>query len=188
MNACSMVSGIVERLSCRISVSNRTAACSSLNTLTPYLLSKCVSSAQKCGLSDSRRWEMASSRVSRSLVRLIVLRRVISCDRTFDLVPRAPNTVTRKVQELVLLEASVAVQVTGVVPMGNKVPDGGVQVVATDAEHASVAVGVKKTVAPVSLVNSTTWFVGQTSNGGVVSTTTTVRMAVPTIPMELLAV
>src|ERR1039458_6947892 len=137
MNACSKVSGIAERLSFRISARARTAACASLNTLAPYLLSKCVSSVQNCGLSDSRRWEMASSKFSRSLGRPIALRREVSCDRTFDLVPRAPNTVTRKVQKFVLPETSAAVQSTRVVPMGNSAPDGGVQVVARSEEHTS---------------------------------------------------
>ncbi len=36
-------------------------------------------------------------------------------------------TVTRKVHELLFVQPSVAVQVTAVVPAGNRLPDGGTQ-------------------------------------------------------------
>ena len=51
-------------------------------------------------------------------------------------------TRTRKVQAVRLVQSSVAVQVTVVLPTGNKLPDGGEQVTATLASALSVAVGV----------------------------------------------
>ncbi len=52
-----------------------------------------------------------------------------------------PVTVTVKVQEAVLLDASVAVQVTVVVPTGKQVPDAGTQE-AVAPRQLSVGVGV----------------------------------------------
>ena len=51
------------------------------------------------------------------------------------------TTVTVKVHEAVLLEVSVAVQVTVVVPTGKHVPDAGAQE-AVDPGQLSVGVGV----------------------------------------------
>ena len=50
-------------------------------------------------------------------------------------------TVTVNAQVLRLAQASVAVQVTVVVPAGNKLPDAGEQVTATLGSALSVAVG-----------------------------------------------
>ncbi len=50
------------------------------------------------------------------------------------------TTVTVKVQEAVLPDASVAVQVTGVAPFGKVEPDGGLQLVVTPGQ-LSLAVG-----------------------------------------------
>lgn len=50
-------------------------------------------------------------------------------------------TRTRKVQGVRLSQSSVAVQVTVVVPTGNRVPGAGEQVTATFASALSVAVG-----------------------------------------------
>ncbi|MEK6322233.1 MAG: hypothetical protein AABN33_11170 [Acidobacteriota bacterium] len=57
-------------------------------------------------------------------------------------VQSAVTTVTVKVHVLVLLEASVAVQVTVVVPVGKLEPDGGLQLTWMSCVQLSVAVGV----------------------------------------------
>ncbi len=57
-------------------------------------------------------------------------------------------TVTVKVQGLMLLEASVALQVTVVVPFGKNDPDAGLQVGVPAPEQLSLAVGANVTTAP----------------------------------------
>jgi hypothetical protein len=74
--------------------------------------------------------------------------------------------------EVVLLEASVAVQLTVVVPMANVLPDGGVHVFVTPGA-LSVAVVTKDTTAPDGEVAFTIMFAGTVSDGGSVSTTFT---------------
>ena len=54
----------------------------------------------------------------------------------------AADTVTVKVHDPVLFEASVAVHVTVVLPNGKLVPVGGLQVTCTSRVQLSVAVGV----------------------------------------------
>ena len=54
---------------------------------------------------------------------------------------RSRITVTVNVQVVRFVQSSVAVQVTVVVPGGNKEPDGGAQATATLASALSVAVG-----------------------------------------------
>jgi len=54
----------------------------------------------------------------------------------------AADIVTVKLHEPVLFEASVALQVTVVLPSGKLLPDGGVQVTCTSCVQLSVAVGV----------------------------------------------
>ena len=51
------------------------------------------------------------------------------------------ETVTVNVQLLRLVQSSVAVQTTTVVPTGNRLPDGGTHETATFASALSVAVG-----------------------------------------------
>ena len=53
------------------------------------------------------------------------------------------TTVTVNVQVLRFVQSSVAVQVTLVVPIGNELPDAGVQVTVTLGARLSVAVGVR---------------------------------------------
>ena len=52
-------------------------------------------------------------------------------------------TRTRKVQVVRFVQSSVAVQVTVVVPTGNKLPDAGEQLTATLGSALSVAVGIR---------------------------------------------
>jgi hypothetical protein len=84
--------------------------------------------------------------------------------------------VTEKLALAVLPCASVAVQLTGVVPTGNAEPDAGAQLIAGVASTASVAVAVKLTtvVAPVASAVTET---GTVSAGGVLSVTVTVNPA-----------
>jgi hypothetical protein len=57
-----------------------------------------------------------------------------------QVIPTAATTVTLKVQVLVFPAASVAVQVTVLVPTGKVVPEGGLQTAVTPGQ-LSVAVG-----------------------------------------------
>jgi hypothetical protein len=76
------------------------------------------------------------------------------------------TTVTVKLQELVWSQASVAVTVTVVVPMGNVLPLGGVAV--TDGwPQPPLAVTVKDTAAPFALVATATRLLEQLSVRGV---------------------
>ncbi len=88
-------------------------------------------------------------------------------------------TVTVKEQVAVLPEASVAVQVTVVVPTGKQSPDGGVQLTVTPGQ-LSVAVAVKVSTAqhkPGSLVS--VMLAGQVTVGGSVSLTVTMKEQLP---------
>src|SRR5438309_2163823 len=86
------------------------------------------------------------------------------------------RTVTRKVAGCeALWDASVAVQVTVVVPSGNVEPDADEHITTGAASTASVAVGCAYvTTAPAALVASTVTSEGTPwRTGGVVSTTVT---------------
>jgi len=96
-------------------------------------------------------------------------------------------TVTVKVALPVLPAESVAVQVTGVAPSLNVLPEAGVQVVATEPLTESVADAAKLTTAPAALVASAVMFAGTVTAGFVVSKTVTVRFAVPVLPAPSVA-
>src|SRR5205814_6632287 len=91
------------------------------------------------------------------------------------------RTVTLNVQVPVLVAASVAVQVTMVVPITKMLPLAGVQVTLSAPSTASLVVAVKVATAPVALVASLVILFGQVTNGAVVSTTVTVNMQVPAL-------
>ena len=81
-------------------------------------------------------------------------------------------TVTVNVHVEVLPHASVAVEVTVVVPIGNAEPDAGELTIVTAPPQLSVAVGVKFTTAeqePTGVV--TVIFAGQVITGAVTSLT-----------------
>jgi hypothetical protein len=82
------------------------------------------------------------------------------------------------VQVAILLEASVAVQLTVVVPAGKVEPEGGVQTT-VGVPQLSVAVTMKLAVAPVAIGQEATaaafMLPGQLSTGGVLSVTVTVN-------------
>jgi hypothetical protein len=85
--------------------------------------------------------------------------------------------VTLKVQLPMLLFASVATQVTVVVPIAKVLPLAGVQFTVGFGSHASLAAGVEYvTTAPLALVASATIGAGHVSVGAIVSVTLTVRV------------
>src|SRR5262245_60667488 len=78
-------------------------------------------------------------------------------------------TVTWNVAVAVFPAASLAVQLTVVVPSGNSEPDAGVQLTATGPSTLSVAVTVYPTCAPPGSVASAVMSAGTVITGGVVS-------------------
>src|SRR5579884_747327 len=86
------------------------------------------------------------------------------------------RTVTMKLPVAVLPAASVAEQLTAVVPKGKVLPEAGEQVTVGLAGFWSMAVAVNVTVAPAALVASTVWLPGRLSVGGVVSQAETVAV------------
>jgi hypothetical protein len=91
-------------------------------------------------------------------------------------------TVTVNEAVPVLPAASVAEQVTDVVPTGNVVPEAGVQATAGAAgPPESVAVAEKVTAAPAALEAPTVMLAGTVTTGAVESTTLTVNDAVPVL-------
>ncbi len=100
----------------------------------------------------------------------------------------ASLTVTRKVHEAVLPAASVAVQVTVVVPTGNVDPDAGVQVIVAPGQ-LSVTVEVYVTTAshePGSLPTAIS--PGHVATGSSVSLTVTVNEHVSALPATSVAI
>ena len=81
------------------------------------------------------------------------------------------STVTIKWQVAELVHASVAEQLTVVLPTGKTAPEAGLQVTVGVDEQVSLAVTVKLTAVPPLFVVTTLMFVEQTIVGGVVSTT-----------------
>jgi uncharacterized alkaline shock family protein YloU len=82
-------------------------------------------------------------------------------------------TRTRKVQVVRLVQSSVAVHVTVVVPTGNRLPEAGEHVTATLASALSVAAGTGyETTAPLPEHAATLIFPGQVMAGGVTSRAT----------------
>jgi hypothetical protein len=88
----------------------------------------------------------------------------------------------------VFICASVAEQFTVVVPTGNVEPEAGKHVTGTEPSTRSVAVTMKFTAAPDTLMASTVIFEGNVNAGGVVSKTVTLKLAVPVLPCVSVAV
>ena len=98
------------------------------------------------------------------------------------------TTVTAKLQEAVLPEASVAVQVTVLVPLANVLPLVGLQLTVTP-EQLSVAVGVKLTIWlhwPSAVL--VTRLSGQARIGATLSLTATVKLQFAVLPEASVAV
>ena len=91
-------------------------------------------------------------------------------------------TVTWNAFELELPEKSVAVHVTVVVWMRKTEPDAGVQLTFGAASTRSVTVTVKVTFAPLVRLVFTVTSAGTTSVGGVVSFTSTAKLARLVLP------
>src|SRR5678809_1792573 len=96
--------------------------------------------------------------------------------------------VTVNVHWLEFVLASVATQVTLVVPRAKREPDAGVQMTATFGSQASVTAGVNVTGVPAGPAHSRVILLAQTICGGVVSTTvmTWVQVLVfpqPSVPL-----
>src|SRR5258707_715294 len=91
----------------------------------------------------------------------------------------APSTVTEKLQVELLAGVawSLAVHVTGGVPIGKVLPEAGLHSTVGLGSHVSVAVGAEKlTTAPPAPVHWTSvMLAGQVIVGGVVSTTVTLK-------------
>jgi len=100
-------------------------------------------------------------------------------------------TVTVNVQVVRLVQLSVAVQTTVVVPTGKGLPEAGEHVTVTAGSALSVAVGIGKLTATVAPVPHNVTFVlaGHEMAGGVVSRATVTRkVQMTTSPHRLVAV
>lgn len=87
------------------------------------------------------------------------------------------NTLTEKLQVAVLLDASVAVQVTVVLPIGKQVPDAGLQTTVTPGQLSlAVVVKVTTTHGSLSVAVLTLLDAGQVMVGGCVSLTITAKL------------
>jgi hypothetical protein len=95
-------------------------------------------------------------------------------------------TVNRHVLEFPL--ASVAVTVTVVVPTGKSVPDAGLALTTGEASQLSVAVGSVNVTRALLLEVHTATFAGHVTDGAIVSTTFTVRIASVVLPLGSLTV
>jgi hypothetical protein len=96
-------------------------------------------------------------------------------------------TVTVKVPFVVLPCVSVALHMTVVGPMGNVAPETGAQANVA-ASSGSVALTTYVTTAPLALVATAVMLVGRLRVGAVLSSTTTVALAVPVLPAPSVAV
>ncbi len=92
------------------------------------------------------------------------------------------RTVTKKLAALVLPAPSVPEHVTVVPPSGNVDPDAGAQVAAPPVDTLSVQLAAKLTTEPDADVASAITAAGTVTMGAVVSSTFTVKVAVPVLP------
>ena len=102
--------------------------------------------------------------------------------------PTRSVTVTLKDAGTVFPTESIAVQVTVVVPMPKVDPEDGEQLTTGEGSTMSVAVTSKATVAPEGPVASTRMSAGTVRTGGRESRTSTVKVAVASLPEESRAV
>lgn len=91
-------------------------------------------------------------------------------------------TVIVSVAVPVRLPESVAVQVTVVAPIVNRVPEAGAQTTGSLPSVASLADAVNVTVAPVSSVAATVWSPDVVITGGDASTSVTLNVPLPVAP------
>lgn len=101
----------------------------------------------------------------------------------------SPLIVTLNVQVVLLVQPSVAVQITGVVPLGNKLPEGGVHVTVTLPELSDAPGADHDTGTGFVPQIVRTMFAGHWIEGGVVSRVTiTEKVQVSRSPQGLVAV
>src|SRR5438105_14977316 len=91
-------------------------------------------------------------------------------------------TVTVKLHEAELLDVSVAVQVTVVVPSGNAVPDGGLQLLAAPGQLSLNEIGRATSRQNVPSSVEVGWLAGQVIVGFSQSFTVTVKVQVAELP------
>src|SRR5438876_11121766 len=91
------------------------------------------------------------------------------------------TTVTVTLALPVLPCASVALQVTVVVAIGKVVPEAGLQLAVTAPRSEARRVGKELAAAPPGPAASLVMFAGTLTTGGVVSTTVTVKLALPVL-------
>ena len=87
-----------------------------------------------------------------------------------------------------LPDKSDARHVTSVVPIGKRLPEEGRHATVVCSEHWSVAAAIKSTIVPVLSVNGIVILEGQMMFGGIVSSITMIRVAVPIAPRIFVAV
>src|ERR1041385_6249098 len=97
------------------------------------------------------------------------------------------RTVTVKLHTLLLPLASVATEMTVLVPSENSDPDGGVETTVRFVSHASLAVTVKTPGVPPGPEHSRTRLLEQTICGRVVSRTVTVKLHTLLLPLASVA-
>src|SRR5205823_6735647 len=102
-------------------------------------------------LKESVKRRMAKSRPLRSVRVLAANSRARSAATIPDFISRGPRTITLK-RHSTLLQASVTSTLTGVVPIGKRVPDGGLNT-AVATEQPPVILASKVATVPVSLRN-----------------------------------
>jgi len=96
-------------------------------------------------------------------------------------------TVTVKLVLPVFPAASVAEQVTGVAPGAKIDPLAGAQTGRSDPSTASLALAIQLTATPAASVASAARLPGPVTTGAVVSTTVTVKLALPMLPCASVA-
>jgi hypothetical protein len=91
-------------------------------------------------------------------------------------------TVTVKLQEFILPDASLTVQATVVAPTGKHVPDGGLHVGEPTPGQLSLTVGLLKLTTAHVLFVDAIWSAGQVRLGACMSLTVTVNMQLDMLP------
>src|SRR5436190_3074804 len=146
---------------------------------------------QALGRSPAMAEASASSTVCSFAPRLVMMpcfaSSALTLATTSEICVVASLTVTAKLPLARLPDASVAVQVTVVVPIGKVALDAGVQATVGAGSTASVAAAANDTTAPPGEVASTANDVGKESVGAVVSATVTTKLALALFPAASVA-
>src|SRR5436190_20622413 len=147
---------------------------------------------QALGRSPAMAEASASSTVCSFAPRLVMMPCFASSARTLattsEICVVATLTVTAKLPLAWLPDASVAVQVTVVVPIAKTALDAGAQTTAGAGSTTSVAAAAYDTMAPPGEVASTANDAGNKSVGAVVSATVRTKLALAVFPAASVAV